>query len=283
MTEPNDAPQNQDAGGAQQPQEQGKETQSNDQLEAIQQQLDSLQKSVAERDKMIEELRASERYWAERAAASTQQPDDEDQGDEPELIEDDNPDRFVEDLSNEGVAALKKRGLLTREEAMELAAKVAEKKISEATKRLETDAKIIREFPELQDEKSPLFQKTAEIFREMVAQDDTLKRSPNAMMLAARAARAELGSATQPAPESREERIARQAGGRGVPAGSRQTEDDDGLTDTQKRILSALNADGGVQVTEEQYRARAREGVRMSTRMAIEGGAMSPKRRVGDW
>lgn len=256
----------------------------------IEERLARLEKELAERDKRIEELAASERYWAEQARRAVALDDEGD--DEPEEdfgIDDDSPDKFVEDLSEKGLEALVKRGVLTRREARELirqeAQQIAREMIEAETRKLQTDAEIARQFPELQDESSDLFKRTAKIFKEMVAEDESLKRSPKALLLAARTAKAELaaagkGSASE---EERLRRIARQGGGDHARGAAFDADDDDSLTPTQRKILEALNADGGVQVTEEAYKKRAREGVRMSTRMALMGENATRTRQVGDW
>jgi len=173
-----------------------------------------------------------------------------------------------------GVEALVNRGILTRKQARDLireeAAKVAKDLIRNETKKLQTDAEIARQFPELQDQNSALFKKTGELFRSMVADDESLARSPKALLLAARAAKAELAAAGNGSgEEERLRRIAQQGGGDNARGAAFDSEADDTLTPMQRKILAALNADGGVQVSEEAYRKRAREGVRMSTRMAL--------------
>ena len=257
----------------------------------LEERLAKLEKELAERDKRIQELAESERYWAEQARKAAEFDDDGDD-EEPEDdfgVEDDSPDKFVEELSEKGLEALVKRGVLTKREARELireeAQRIAKQAIEAETRKLQADAEIVRQFPELQDEKSELFQHTAKIFKEMVAEDESLKHSPKALLLAARTAKAELAASGRGVggEEDRLRRIARQGGGDHARGAAFDADDDDSLTPTQKKILEALNADGGVQVSEEAYKKRAREGVRMSTRMAMLSGNTGRTRQVGDW
>jgi hypothetical protein len=249
-------------------------------------QLKALNDKLTGLEKKNHELAESERYWAEQARAGGRReetPEEPEDDDDDPGIEGDTADKQVEEFSTDGVAALVKRGLLTKKDAREIARKeaerVAKQVVGKAQKQYTADAELATEFPELSDESSELFQATKKIYREMVAQDDTLKRSPMGLTMAARLAKSQLQPAKpadnggEPGP-SRDDRIRKQ-GERGRSRGAAfQGEDEDRLSPRQKGILAKFNADGGPQVTEEEYTRRAKEGVRMSSGNAYRSGSM---------
>ena len=107
----------------------------------------------------------------------------------------------------------------------------------------------------------------------MVKDDASLKKSPAALKMAARLAKAELQPAEKAHKETtRQQRIAAQAGETGRPG--EDDDDDTQLSPMQKKFLARMNADGGVQVSEEAFAKRAKKGVNMSTRMAYQPGQM---------
>lgn len=251
-----------------------------------------LEKEAADKDKRIGELTESERYHFERSRqlAEAQDADDEpeNKADEDQPIED-SADQTVDAFSTEGIVALVKRGLLTKKDAREIivkeARRAAEEVVGVESRKLRTDAELVQKYPELNDSKSELFKRTGAIFREMVADDRDLSKSPQALLLAARAAKAELAAETSTASRDeseadRRKRIAAQAGGAGARgAGFNGDEDDEKLSPAQKKLIARFNAEGGVQITEEAYAKRVKDGVRMSVRSAIP----EKKREVGDW
>ncbi len=259
----------------------------------LEERVKALEKEAADKDKRIGELTESERYHFERARqlAEGQDEGDDDEPkpkDDDELIED-SADKTVDAFSTEGIAALVKRGLLTKKDAREMFRKIAREEADQVigveSAKLRTDAELVQKYPELSDSKSKLFERTGAIFREMVTGKPELERSPNALLLAARAAKAELAAETGAARQNeseadRQKRIAAQAGGAGARgAGFTGDEDDKTLSPIQKRIINRFNAEGGLQITEDAYGKRANEGVRMSVRAAIP----EKKREVGDW
>lgn len=261
-------------------------------------------KQLEEMRKELEETRASEKFWAEKARgakAADSPPDDDEEPDEPEdddddddeELKDDSPDKAFEDFSAKGIEALVKRGVLTKKAARQIieraatkiATKIARTEVGKARRELSQDAELASQYPELQDEKSELFVKTREIYRGMVKDDPALKRSPAALKMAARQAKLELqlterAEGRRNGEEERRDRIRRQG-----ETGSRRNvefigedEGDDKLSPAQQKILNSFNADGTDEISEDAYLKRAKAGVRMSTRSsngAYRSGSVS--------
>lgn len=252
---------------------------------------DSIRLSRSDYDTMREEL-AELKFWKNSQAAreddepeqpKTKREEPEDEDDLEALLKED-PEKFTDEFSAEGLKSLVKRGFITEKRAKRLLGDIAERVISE---RLETlvdgkinkaqramlaDAEILQKYPDLQKADSPLAQRTKEIYREIMTEDRSTPKA-TALKLAARTAAAELKETR----ESREERIARQSGGRdgGRSGGYDGGDDDDDLTPVQKRILAGFNADGGITVSEEAYRKRAKAGVNVSSKGGYKPGSMT--------
>lgn len=219
----------------------------------------------------LDELQESERYWADRAKgakASGGDPSDEDddQDDDPDLDED--PDKVLDEFSTKGIDALVKRGVLTKKAARELirkeAEKIARQVVGSESKKLQSDAELLRKFPDLGDEKSDLFRRTAEIYQAEVKRDPALKRSTAALMLSARAAKAEIdaekrASKRDESEESRLDRIRRQAGDSNRRGRADFEDDDEGdIGPEAKELISRMSRYG---VTEDNFR-KSREQFR---------------------
>lgn len=170
-------------------------------------------KDLEAANRRIAELEQSERYWAEKAQrkASGGQADDPgevDQDPEDDLITDlvaagvvdpgIDADKFVEELSTKGPAAvtavLDKVGYVKKSDVARLAKEVAERVVGKERGKISLDNRLLRDFPDLQDDKSELFQETGKIYRQLVALDPTLKRSPGTLLIAADKAKAQLNS-----------------------------------------------------------------------------------------
>lgn len=181
----------------------------------------ALRKQLAAEKKRNEELTQSERYWAEqakRAAGAAPDPDDESDDEPPPADpakddpDEDDPAAFFEALTKKGPkalkAVLKKYGFVTIAEARAAAQELVDQGIGKATARLQSDADLLRQFPDLNDHQSPLFQKTAAIFKELIGEDKSLARNPKILAAAARAAKAELsvnGNGKRRTPEDDDE------------------------------------------------------------------------------
>lgn len=209
------------------------------------------------------------RYWAERARAQPAQ-----RVEEPEAEKIDDID-LVDIITTRGAEGLRevlsRMGFAKREEL------IAEVVATRGAERAEEV--VLKKYPDLADNSSPLFKKTAEIWNQL-KQDPDMARSQNLMMIAARTAAAELGlkadarGGPRRSPEVDEyddyddedeiehaERVGRQAGDRGVrpSRGNGQVEE---LSHMQKTLVRKLQ-DAGADIDEERYRKRAQAGVRI--------------------
>jgi hypothetical protein len=237
-------------------------------LAALQARLDKL-------EKQNRELAESERYWAEqakqggKAAEKADDPDD----DLPAVEDIDiSPDKFLEELEAKGPKAIldvvKKAGFVPAAEAKAMAERIADKRLQAERGRMQAEAQIFREFPDLADEESDLYKETARVFKEMVEEDPALANSTAAFKSAARLAQRSLGgggkaAGKEPASlaermlsESRRERVAQQGFSRGVQ--SPGEDGDDELTPSQKAAARNLG------VSDAEYRKYAKAGVTMA-------------------
>jgi hypothetical protein len=160
----------------------------------------------------LRESQQSERDWAGIAKRGTREPDpiveQEEQLDPAQFsdpdepgIADDTPEKLVDDLAAQGVAALGKRGFITAADAkkiaVDVAAKVTRELIGRERTKMGTDAILMNDFPEFKDlmsnpaaqAKSELWQETAKIYQKAVSMDPSAKKTPAALYLAAQAAR----------------------------------------------------------------------------------------------
>jgi hypothetical protein len=162
-----------------------------------------------------DEARESEKYWAGvarngRAAEPATEPEEDDASqfideDAPDGIEGDTPEKLVDEFAAQGTKALDKRGYVkaadVKKMAAEIAIKVARQMIGQQVVRSTTDAQIMTAYPELKDPNSELFKATAKIYQEAVAMDPSAQKTPAALFLAAKAAKASL----KPPPKARED------------------------------------------------------------------------------
>lgn len=172
--------------------------QGKDEVTITKSELESLRR---ERDEALQ----GNRDWANyvrRGAQPERQPEPE-QEDElnpeefidaaPPALEGDTPEKLVDDLASQGVAALGKRGFITAADAqklaVEVAAKVTRELIGRERGKMQSDAQIFAEFPELKDQKSELWAETAKRYQAAVRMDPAAKKTPAALYLAADAAK----------------------------------------------------------------------------------------------
>jgi len=232
-----------------------------------------LRRRLEASEQRIRELSDSERYWAEQARGRgtvTEEPDE----DEPAPVDEEpeeTPDEFLDRLSKEGkgaiVKAVAKLGYLRKEDVAKVAAEVARGIVSNERGKLTADAKLVSQYPELRDEKSELFQTTAGIYRELIADNPELKTSPGTLFMAARAAKAELAAKPKPArggnddeprdyredreEDSRRRRIDAQQGDTGRGRSTPYEGDDDPIGPAQRDVLDLFAKAG---VDEKSYR-----------------------------
>lgn len=228
--------------------------------------LAELRKEIQARDRRLAELEESERYWAGKAKGGKDKDEDEpeDEADEPEPeLPADDPEKLADELGTHGIKALEKRGVLTAKQAKqmmaEIAEKVATKIVGKARDQIANDSRLMQQYPELNDPKSELFERTKVIYKEMLGDDPALKNSRRGLELAARAAKAELASekrATRRYDEDDERvsRIRRQAGDRG-----RRHDDDEGEGDLGPGARDVIKA---FRISEDVYRKHRDAGRR---------------------
>lgn len=235
-----------------------------------------------------DEARDSEKYWAGLARANGKAPAKEEPEDEEEEDTPDDPANEVEEFSAKGIAALKKRGVITKKDRAwveKIATKVVKQSIGVERQKMTLDQTLAREFPELvdPDESSEFYQTTRTELRKLVALDPAAAKSASALYSAAKLARAQL-DAKKPARRARDDsrdddedereddrdereddreederdrrrRVAAQGGGRGRTA-ARERDDDDGLPPMARKLLEGMHSD-----TNEAERVRLfREG-----------------------
>jgi len=234
--------------------------------------LAELRKQLKDQETRIGELSASERYWADQARGRVPAGDDpgepaEDPDPEPEP--DETPDEFLDRLSKEGAGAiakvLDKKGYVRKQDVAKVAEQVARQIVEKERGKLGADAKLIGQFPELRDEKSELFQATATIYRELIADDPGLKSSPATLFMAARAAKAELATKAKAAhrddgepgdyredrEETRRRRIEAQNGDTGRGRSTPYEGDHEDLGPAQREVIDLFSRFG---VDERSYR-----------------------------
>lgn len=128
--------------------------------------------------------------------------DEEDDEEEDAPIEGDTPEAVLDELSKLGTDALSKRGFmrkadvvkLVRAESRKAAAAAATQAVQRGRQAATTESQIMTEFPELADRDSEFFKITSEHVRRAVQLDRLAAKNPATLYLAARAAKAELGS-----------------------------------------------------------------------------------------
>ena len=228
-------------------------------------------KDIAALRSRIAELENSERYWAEKAksAAPAPEPKKDDQPDELEAllasagVDDDTAAGLLDDIGEKGVAALEKRGVVTKaqlakilgavEKRMEAkAAALADTRVNGAKDQLSAEAKLLKDFPDLADDKSEFAIAVGREFAAMVADDPSLKNSYGALRAAARV----VSQVKTDTAMSRTQRIAQQSPARGAKAASEFDDEGDIEITPEARQLIAMGSRYGV--TEESFKAHAR-------------------------
>ena len=163
---------------------------------------------VAALERELAESRESEKYWSglarsgsgSRTPAPEPEPEPEEDGSEflddsveNQSVEGDTPEKLIDEFASEGVKALAKRGFITAKDAQKIAVdtamKVSQSMIARERGKMDTDSKILGEFPELKDQTSELFKETAKRYQKAVAMDPNAKKTPAALYLAADAAK----------------------------------------------------------------------------------------------
>lgn len=223
-------------------------------LAAIKAELETLKGRVAESDRNAQ-------FWYDKATSAKPAPQPA-----PAATDDDDKTDVLDVITTKGVKGLgelvdkvaKKRGWVSREEAETL--------VNSKAAQLTTEQQLLKDYPDLADKSSEFFQSTAQVYGE-------LKKSgiPDHLAMEMAVERTELSfirSGKHKTPQQQKDddkaqreadrlaRIKAQSGDRGnrQPEGA---EDDDELTPEQKHIAAAMG------ITEEAYKARAKQGVRV--------------------
>jgi len=226
---------------------------------------------IAALERQLNEAQESERYWAGLARSGgpkTAEPEadlvPEDDGseflteDETPPIEGDSPEKLIDEFAAEGVKALSKRGFITAKDAqriaVETAMKVTQSMIGRERGKMDTDAKILGEFPDLKDQSSELFKETAKRYQRAVAMDPAAKKTPAALYLAAEAAKEAINARRRPRDEDdyepETERRQRAASQDARPRGRSSSDDtDDMLGSEARQIIKAMG------ITEAEFKA----------------------------
>jgi hypothetical protein len=250
-------------------------------LAGLRRELEAERKHTKE---LLRELSETQRYYERPAPKAEEEPAvEDDQGefadllateevkDEPDL----DPDKFIDELTSKGASALDKvlakhgakSGYVRKEEVVQLAAEVAKRIVSTERGKITIDARLVseaaelKEFGDLNDERSPLFRETQKLYREAVALDPKQGKRPSAVLLALRAAGANLRVGAKgrrrEQPEADEERTQRIRSQQGETGRGRKVdpETDNEMGPEAKRVVDLFGAFG---VTGEKYRAMQR-------------------------
>jgi hypothetical protein len=232
-------------------------------------------KDAAALQSRIRELEAESRFWAEKAQGikPAEAPKKDDGPDELDAllaeagVDGDTAASLLDDLGEKGVAALEKRGLVTKAQLKQIlslamtkmeakANSIAESRVDGAKNQFTAEAKLLKDFPDLADEKSEFAKETAREFAAMVADDPSLKNSYVALRAAARMASQKRTSGGGGELSSRMQRIAAQSPTRGGRQAASEFDDDDVEITPEARTILAHAARYGV--TEDSYRKHAR-------------------------
>lgn len=205
------------------------------------------------------------RYWSEQAKQGARKAEAKPEPDEIEEID------VVNELTANGAKGLDKV-LRTLGYAKQSDVR---QEISATRTQISAETAVLSKYPDLADESSPLFAKTAEIYNQLRS-DSHMAKSPRLMEIAARTASAELalgagrgqrrGQARSDDDEGggretdddRAARIARQSGDRGRRESRKDSESDE-LTSLQKRMIQNFQ-NAGAKITEDGYKKRAQSG-----------------------
>jgi hypothetical protein len=142
-----------------------------------------------------------------------------------------------------------------------------DRRINATASTVRTEEQLYGSYPELRDPKSEFYKTTAKHYNEL-RQDPALANAPSLMVVAARLAKAELGTAsaaskTDEEDDDRAQRVARQSGDKGRRPAARAAADGPEELSSAQRSLIAKFQEAGANLTEESYTKRAKAGVRM--------------------
>jgi hypothetical protein len=230
---------------------------------------------VAALQRELSEARGDAKYWAglvrsnaaPAAAEAEPEASEEDENSEfydasvaPAPIENDSPEKLIDEFASEGTKALQKRGFVTTEQAQRMAVdaavRVTNTLIGRTTNKMSTDNRIMSEFPDLGDQDSELFKETAKRYQRAVAIDPAAKKTPAALYLAAEGARDALRSKSRHDPDAEDEsdRRRRVDAQDSRPRGRATSDDgDDMLGNEAREVIRAMG------ITEAEFKASRKE------------------------
>lgn len=224
---------------------------------AEQKELRTIREENAALKKNLTESQESERAWSERALRAGQKPEAVEPPEKKSATAEDleTGEQLLDDISKDGLKALKKRGYVTLSDVQKLVNESIERAVGENRSEGQFQNVMEDEFPDMAADlkrvnagKKPeteLFILSAEIYNDAIALDPDLKGSKSALIMATRQAAAQLqldgkrkvdDKATREA--SRRERIDRQKPDR-ASSGS-DVDETPGLNAKQKQMAADL-------------------------------------------
>lgn len=226
---------------------------------------DSVSLSRKEHDALmrrIGELEERDRYWEEqrrKPAADDEEEDpvdDDAADDEDSDVEDEDPEKLSDELAAKGLAALRKRGVITKRELKAILAKNAEasrrtiertvrETVARTTKALTKDAELLAAHPDLKDPKSEFTQRTGELFKELMADEPEMPKTV-ALRTAAKLTAAEFRAQER----DRESRIRAQSGGRSRTPSYEEGDDAEDLGPNAASLIQSFGRHYGVTLDE---------------------------------
>lgn len=230
--------------------------------------IEALEADLARERSARKEAEDDSKYWANRNRQPQQREEREDTPAKPAApaAATEKPEKLLDDLTAEGLDALKKRGVITGPELatiLEEHASKMEGRMQQVRQDAEFSARISAEFPEIAEDsqrlnrnekpQTELFAAASRIYRQMVADDPALEGTNGALLIAARQAKAEILAKKKPAAKETDEveearpprraRIERQASDRS-PSGSEGDEShQDGFSKQQLEVMKHLKVE----------------------------------------
>lgn len=230
----------------------------------------------------IQELESENKFWAAKAKGTAEklqakdpEPDDLDKFFADAWLDEGTAAQLLDEIGEKGVAALQKRGVVTKSQlkgvmaAMEArlvkkAENIATSRVESARSELNTEAKLLHDYPDLRDETSDFAKAAAKEFAAMVAEDPALNNY-SGLRLAAKIVKAQQAASPSSGSGSllsRAHRIAAQSPTRGSRQAAAFEDGEEPEIDFDDRSLLAFSSRYGV--NEKQVREFKRKGLTLS-------------------
>lgn len=169
----------------------------------------AMRKRMADLEK--ENATLSERYFELARGRGKPEPEPDEDEDEPlpdlnaddedlkPEVEDNDPGKLTDELTEKGLSALYKRGIPSKKDVAamiqkygaKMARQVAQDIVAREKAKMQVGAELAK-YPELNDEKSELFIRTRQIVQEQIKQDPVLAKSGRALVLAVQMAKRDM-------------------------------------------------------------------------------------------